>query len=173
MDILTVNGDLGRYPASYYAATAHPFEAAAAPAGEIRCDVCIVGGGFTGVSSALHLARRGYRVVLLEAHRIGWGASGRNGGQVNTGMRLDQPALEEKYGHETAYRLWTVAVQAVDLVKGLIAVLIRLLDGLPYSEIQDFSIRDTLAKLGLNEALSSQRTNGLMSMVERLKRATA
>ena len=121
MDILTVNGDLGRYPASYYAATAHPFEAAAAPAGEIRCDVCIVGGGFTGVSSALHLARRGYRVVLLEAHRIGWGASGRNGGQVNTGMRLDQPALEEKYGHETAYRLWTVAVQAVDLVKGLIA----------------------------------------------------
>ncbi|MCR6659584.1 MAG: SufE family protein [Asticcacaulis sp.] len=59
------------------------------------------------------------------------------------------------------------------IVKGLIAVLIRLLDGLPYSEIQDFSIRDTLAKLGLNEALSSQRTNGLMSMVERLKRATA
>lgn len=59
------------------------------------------------------------------------------------------------------------------IVKGLIAVLIRLLDGLPYSEIQDFSIRDTLSKLGLNEALSSQRTNGLMSMVERLKRATA
>jgi len=59
------------------------------------------------------------------------------------------------------------------IVKGLIAVLIRLLDGLPYSEIQNFSIRDTLAKLGLNEALSSQRTNGLMSMVERLKKATA
>jgi cysteine desulfuration protein SufE len=59
------------------------------------------------------------------------------------------------------------------IVKGLIAVLIRLLDGLPYGEIQDFSIRDTLAKLGLNEALSSQRTNGLMSMVERLKKATA
>ena len=59
------------------------------------------------------------------------------------------------------------------IVKGLIAVLIRLLDGLAYSDIQDFSIRDTLAKLGLNEALSSQRTNGLMSMVERLKKATA
>lgn len=59
------------------------------------------------------------------------------------------------------------------IVKGLIAVLLRLLDGLPYGEIQDFSIRDTLAKLGLNEALSSQRTNGLMSMVERLKKATA
>lgn len=59
------------------------------------------------------------------------------------------------------------------IVRGLIAVLIRLLDGLPYSEIQDFSIRDTLSRLGLDEALSSQRTNGLMSMVERLKRATA
>ena len=59
------------------------------------------------------------------------------------------------------------------IVKGLIAVLVRLLDGLPHTEIQSFSIRDTLTKLGLNEALSSQRTNGLMSMVERLKRATA
>ena len=59
------------------------------------------------------------------------------------------------------------------IVKGLIAVLVRLLNNLPYIEIQRFSIRDTLTKLGLNEALSSQRTNGLMSMVERLKRATA
>ena len=59
------------------------------------------------------------------------------------------------------------------IVKGLIAILIRLLNDLPYSEIQDFSIRDTLNQLGLNEALSSQRTNGLMSMVNRLKKATA
>jgi cysteine desulfuration protein SufE len=59
------------------------------------------------------------------------------------------------------------------IVKGLIALLSRLLNGLSHEEIQGFSIRDTLNKLGLNEALSSQRTNGLMSMVERLKRATA
>ncbi|WP_040309419.1 SufE family protein [Asticcacaulis biprosthecium] len=59
------------------------------------------------------------------------------------------------------------------IVKGLIAILVRLLDGLPYGEIQSFSIRDTLHKLGLDEALSSQRTNGLMSMVERLKKAAA
>ncbi|OYW82809.1 MAG: cysteine desufuration protein SufE [Asticcacaulis sp. 32-58-5] len=59
------------------------------------------------------------------------------------------------------------------IVKGLIALLSRLLNGLSHDEIQEFSIRDTLNKLGLNEALSSQRTNGLMSMVERLKHATA
>ncbi len=59
------------------------------------------------------------------------------------------------------------------IVKGLIAVLIRLLDGLPVADIRDFSIREALDRLGLNEALSSQRTNGLMSMVERLKKAVA
>lgn len=120
MDILTVNGDVGAYPASYYAATAGTLETAGEPEGEIRADICIVGGGFTGISSALHLAKRGYRVVLVEANRIGWGASGRNGGQVNMGMRLDQPELETRYGKETAHKLWSVAVQAVDLVKALI-----------------------------------------------------
>lgn len=59
------------------------------------------------------------------------------------------------------------------IVRGLIAILIRLLDGLPFGEIQGFSIRDTLTRLGLDEALSSQRTNGLISMVERLKKETA
>jgi len=59
------------------------------------------------------------------------------------------------------------------IVKGLIAVLIRILDGLPVEDIRAFSVRDLLDRLGLNEALSSQRTNGLMSMVERLKKAVA
>ncbi|WP_031234962.1 SufE family protein [Asticcacaulis sp. AC402] len=59
------------------------------------------------------------------------------------------------------------------IVKGLIAILVRLLDGLPCHAVQSFSIRDTLHRLGLDEALSSQRTNGLVSMVERLKKATA
>jgi cysteine desulfuration protein SufE len=84
-----------------------------------------------------------------------------------------------------ASQVWLVIDEAPDgilrfrgdsdafIVKGLIALLSRLLNGLSHEEIQGFSIRDTLNKLGLNEALSSQRTNGLMSMVERLKRATA
>jgi cysteine desulfuration protein SufE len=59
------------------------------------------------------------------------------------------------------------------IVKGLIAVLVRVLNGLPVADIREFSVRDLLDRLGLNEALSSQRTNGLMSMVERLKKAVA
>ena len=58
--------------------------------GEIEADVCVIGGGYTGLSAALHLRKKGYDVVLLEAERIGWGASGRNGGHVGTGQRADQ-----------------------------------------------------------------------------------
>ncbi|MCL4672183.1 MAG: FAD-dependent oxidoreductase, partial [Sphingomonadaceae bacterium] len=72
---------------SYYAATANPAPRHAALAGEVSADVVVVGGGFTGLSAALSAAEAGYSVVLLEAKRIGWGASGRNGGQVIPGMR--------------------------------------------------------------------------------------
>lgn len=121
MDLLTINDRTGQYPGSYYAATANErSERRPAADGEIRCDVCVVGGGYTGISSALHLARKGYRVVLLEANRLGWGASGRNGGQVNTGMRLHQDELEQMFGLATARRLWNTASEAVTLVQDLI-----------------------------------------------------
>ena len=68
--------------ASYYAATANPAPRRPALAGEMVADVCVVGGGIAGCAAALELAERGQRVVLLEAQRIGWGASGRNGGFV-------------------------------------------------------------------------------------------
>ncbi len=81
MDILTANDRAGEFPASWYAATATPPPPQPAAKGDLRCDVCVVGAGFTGLSAALHLAERGYDVILLDAHRVGWGASGRNGGQ--------------------------------------------------------------------------------------------
>ena len=71
---------------SYYAATANDGTRYPQAKGDMRADVCVVGGGFSGVSSALTLAERGYSVVLLESHRIGWGASGRNGGQMIAGI---------------------------------------------------------------------------------------
>lgn len=87
----------------------------------MHCDVCVVGGGFTGLSSALHLAERGYDVILLEANRIGSGASGRNGGQVGMGQRVDQDALEQMVGRDRARALWDIGSESVALVKTLIS----------------------------------------------------
>ena len=92
-------------PDSWYAATAPAGEHRRALAGHERADVCVVGAGFTEVSTALHLAERGYSVVVLEAARVGWGASGRNGGQVGSGMRQSMRALERSCGSERAAEL--------------------------------------------------------------------
>ena len=72
---------------SYYAATANPSPLHAPLTGEVDADLVVVGGGCTGLSAALHAAERGMKVVLLEGGRIGWGASGRNGGQMIVGLR--------------------------------------------------------------------------------------
>lgn len=119
MDLLNINDRPGDYPPSYYAHTATPLPRFAAAKGAITCDVCVVGGGFTGLSAAWHLAERGYDVVLLEAQRVGFGASGRNGGQVGQGQRLDQDELEALVGETQARALWDIANQSVDLVRDL------------------------------------------------------
>ena len=110
-----------RHAESYYAATAIGLEDRPALAGEVSCDVCVVGGGYTGLSAALHLAERGYEVVLLEAERLGWGASGRNGGQLGTGQRKSQSALEAMLGEGDARLLWDLAEEAKATVKERIA----------------------------------------------------
>lgn len=120
MNLLYANDRAGEYPASYYAATAAPLARFAPLAGETRADVCVVGGGYTGLSAALHLAGRGFSVVLLEAHRVGFGASGRNGGQVGSGQRLDQDVLEKLVGFTSAHRLWELAEDAKALLCDLI-----------------------------------------------------
>ena len=109
------------YPPSWYAATAAALPPLPPLAGGETADVCIVGAGYTGLSAALHLAERGYSVVLLEAERIGWGASGRNGGQLGTGQRKDQRAFEKMLGAEWARRLWDLGLESNALVKDLIA----------------------------------------------------
>ena len=121
MDLLTVNDRMGEYPPSFYAHAATPLPLFAAPEGDLTCDVCVIGGGFTGLSAAWHLAERGFDVVLLEASRVGFGASGRNGGQVGQGQRLEQDALEAMVGKDHARALWTIATRSVELVREVAA----------------------------------------------------
>ena len=121
MDLLTANDRPGEYPRSWYAASAEPLPLQPRAEGALSCDVCVVGGGYTGLSAALHLAERGYDVILLEAQRLGFGASGRNGGQVGTGQRQDQDWLEKTLGKTRARALWDVAQEAVATVRDLAA----------------------------------------------------
>ena len=106
---------------SWYAATADKDLAFAPLDGSRKADVVIVGGGFTGLSAALHLAEAGIETVLIEANRIGSGASGRNGGQLHTGQRRDQEWLERRLGRPMAHELWRLAEEAKALIHTLIA----------------------------------------------------
>ena len=106
---------------SYYAATAPAVEPRPALAGSERADVCIVGAGFTGISAALHLAERGYSVIVLEAERVGWGASGRNGGQVGSGLRESMDELERTLGPSRAEDLWALSEEAKAIITERIA----------------------------------------------------
>ena len=121
MNLLFANDRHGEFPQSYYAATADPPGPYSELKGETRADVCIVGGGYTGLSAALHLAERGLDVVLVEAHRVGFGASGRNGGHVGSGFNLRQPVLERLVGRDHARRLWNLSQEAGALTRDLIA----------------------------------------------------
>ena len=87
---------------------------------DIDADICIIGGGLTGISSAINLSNKGYSVILCEARKIGWGASGRNGGQLGIGMRKDQYTIEQKLGLSHAKELWNLGLEAVDQAINLI-----------------------------------------------------
>src|SRR6056297_2581615 len=121
MNLLFANDRQGHYPSSWYAATATPLAPFDPLRGQLKADVCIIGAGYTGLSAALHLAEAGLDVVLLEAHRVGFGASGRNGGQLGSGQRMDQTGLERMVGADDAAHLWRLGEAAKDLVKGLVA----------------------------------------------------
>src|SRR5210317_1016012 len=106
------------HPASYYVATAKEMAERPALSGEERADVCVIGGGFTGISAALNLAEKGYDVVLLEAERLGFGASGRCGGLIGSGQRKDVLEMEELYGLERSRLLWGFAEAAKEEIRG-------------------------------------------------------
>ncbi len=141
MNLLHSNDRKAEYPPSWYAATATLTEPFPALTDQVRADVCVVGGGYTGLSAALHMAEAGFDVVLLEAHRVGFGASGRNGGQLGSAQRMDQEDLERLVGDDDAAKLWDLAEEAKDLVKSLIA-----------KHQIDCDLKPGIAGLGLSEA---------------------
>lgn len=106
---------------SYYAASAHAALATPPLAGDIDCDVCVVGAGITGCAAALNLAERGYRVVLLEGHGVGHGGSGRSGGQMIIGYARDMPEVERLVSAEDAQRLWKMSEEAIETTVGRIS----------------------------------------------------
>jgi len=119
---LLLKQELGVIENSYYEASVErppPHPPLVEP---VTADVCVVGGGYAGVSAALELAQQGFEVVLLEAQRIGWGASGRNGGQVIVGFGEDgECAIEKQFSRAEARRAWDVSVDGMQLLQRRIA----------------------------------------------------
>jgi len=108
-------------PASAWTAAVEPLPDARPLEGARRADVVVVGAGYTGLSAALHLAQRAVDVVVLDSAEPGWGASGRNGGQIIPGLKHDPDELERRFGPETGRRMWQIAGDAADVVFELIA----------------------------------------------------
>ncbi|WP_312240044.1 FAD-binding oxidoreductase [Pantoea sp.] len=102
---------------SYYAASTNHHAPWPPLLGTVHCDVCVIGGGFTGLSAALYLTEAGYDVVVLEAARVGFGASGRNGGQVVNSYSRDVEVIQQRYGKETARMLGSMMFEGADIIR--------------------------------------------------------
>lgn len=118
MKLLYVNDKRGEHAPSWYQASC-----SIAPRSSlertISADVCVIGAGFTGLSAALSLAQQGKKCIVLDAHRVGWGASGRNGGQLGSGYNQDQLELSKSMGNKAAHELWEIAQEAKSFIHQL------------------------------------------------------
>jgi gamma-glutamylputrescine oxidase len=142
---------------SYYEASVTRPPASAPLAGSIMADVCVIGGGYAGLSAALELAERGYAVALLEAQRVGWGASGRNGGQALVGFGFaGQEAIEVQMCAADARRAWDITVEALQLLR---------------SRIDRHAIACEYIPGHLTLAVNARKARALEAWVNRLARA--
>ncbi|MFO1142026.1 MAG: FAD-binding oxidoreductase [Amaricoccus sp.] len=142
----------GLYPASYYAATAQAAPPRPPLEGEAAAEVCVVGAGFTGLSAALELAERGHRVVVLEGARVGWGASGRNGGQIVNGLNAGLDTIARRYGQGTAGFVATVVQEGGRIIRERVAryaIACDLKDGNLFAALTPAHLRGLEAKQAL------------------------
>jgi gamma-glutamylputrescine oxidase len=140
---------------SYYLATADGSLRFEALRGTVDCDVCVVGGGLAGLSAAIELRRAGLEVVVLEGHQVGWGASGRNGGQALNGLACDLSVIERQLGREAARAIWDMTLEAVDLIG---------------ARCREFSIDCQWQSGYLAAAISPRKARELRDWVESLER---
>jgi gamma-glutamylputrescine oxidase len=136
---------------TYYHATTPEFEQRPSLADDLETDICIVGGGLTGISAALHFAERGYATVLLEAGRIGDGASGRNGGQIVMGYGCDMSTFERAAGDEAAKTIWQMGMEAITDIN---------------ARIERHAIAADYRRGYLHAALNARQVEGLRELAE-------
>ena len=111
----------GAHTTSYYAASANPAPDRPPLTGAQEFDVCVVGAGYSGLSTALHLAEKGYQVAVVEGARVGWGASGRNGGQIVNGLNASLQTIGRRYGQDTASFVAGVVQEGGEIIRARVA----------------------------------------------------
>ncbi|WP_174874862.1 NAD(P)/FAD-dependent oxidoreductase [Vogesella oryzae] len=139
---------------SYYAYSANPSPQRPALRGSLRADVCVIGAGYTGISTALHLAEAGFKVVVLEAARVGWGASGRNGGQIVNSYSRDIDVIEARHGADAARKLGAMAFEGGKIIRERIAkydIQCDLKDGNVFAAFTQKQLDELIAKKALWE----------------------
>ena len=107
----------GEHTTSYYAASANPSRPRARLTGDLNFDICVIGAGYSGLSAALHLAEKGFNVAIVEGARIGWGASGRNGGQIVNGLNASLQTIKRRYGADTASFVASLVMEGGDIIR--------------------------------------------------------